>query len=198
MQFCSRAFVLIFAGAVIGSQAGAQVSTSDEAPATLSDFVACKPITDPAQRLACLDSALGRTVATGPVSANSGGVSSLVTAGGPDEAMAEAQTTISAPPRSFAPAAENNFGLSAEQVLQKKRPDSQTAQTVSISRTKSGKYVIVLENGQIWRQLKADTNRLFVRDDGAGAVAVIKKRSLGSHALSLEGSKRSIKVKRIK
>jgi len=170
-----------------GLKAEAQpVSTAKPSP-TVDDFFACKPLAEPAARLACLDRLLGKAVLDG----NARETGALAAPADRDRlALAGTPET----PR----VAEDSFGFSAEQVARDKRPDRQTAETVSISRTRSGKYVIVLENGQIWRQLKADTRRLIVNNDGAGAIATIKKQSLGSHALTLNGSKRSIKVKRIK
>ncbi len=74
------------------------------------------------------------------------------------------------------------------------------AVAVAISQNKRGKYVVQLDNGQVWRQLQGDRNTLRVRPDkeGEGHEVIIKKRSLGSYALRMTTAKRSILVRRIK
>ena len=69
----------------------------------------------------------------------------------------------------------------------------------SLSFTKRGKYVVTLENGQVWQQIQGDTNSLYVPKARAGGIPVtIKKGSLNSHRLRLGKAKRSITVRRTK
>lgn len=69
------------------------------------------------------------------------------------------------------------------------------ARAVDISRNRIGKYRIELDNGQVWQQVQADTNRLVIRGDEPEVI--IKRRSLG-YALRLSGSNRSIVVRRVR
>ena len=94
-----------------------------------------------------------------------------------------------------------SFG--AEDMVQEdddKRLKELTAVAVSITQNKQGKYIIALDNGQVWRQLPSDSNKLRVRKDkeGDGHDVIIKKRSLGAYALRLTTAKKSILVRRIK
>jgi len=74
------------------------------------------------------------------------------------------------------------------------------AVAVAVSQNKRGKYIIRLANGQVWRQLQSDTNKIRFRPDQAenGHDVIIKKRSLGSYALRTTSAKRSILVRRVK
>ncbi|NNE39763.1 MAG: hypothetical protein HKN14_02465, partial [Marinicaulis sp.] len=72
------------------------------------------------------------------------------------------------------------------------------SKVIEIAENKRGKYVVILENGQIWRQLSADTDKLRVPKDASGIGVTIKRKALGAHVLSLETGKRSIRVERIK
>ncbi|MGF1544488.1 MAG: hypothetical protein ACFB00_08330 [Parvularculaceae bacterium] len=73
----------------------------------------------------------------------------------------------------------------------------------TMRRNQRGKYIVELENGQVWRQIQGDTNELYVPGGARAAEAggfeiIIKKRSLSAYALRLTTSKRSILVERIK
>ena len=100
--------------------------------------------------------------------------------------------------------ANSDDGFGAEDLKERlkksqaKKPKQLSVSIVEIAQNKQGKYVIILENGQIWRQLKADTNRLRVPRKSEGLTAVIKRRSLGAHSFSIAGDKRTIKVERMK
>lgn len=179
----------IVMGVAVASPSRAQQAVS------VDDFLVCKSIIDPGDRLRCVDRVFGRT---GDVAQTSDNVanSATPTPGIILSDQGDVQTAQRDNVGDQKP--EDNFGFAAERVVKNTRLDELSVAIDSISRTKSGKYVIILSNGQVWRQIRADTKRLLVKNDGEGAVANIKKRSLGSHTLSLEGSNRSIKVKRVK
>lgn len=67
---------------------------------------------------------------------------------------------------------------------------------VDFSRTSHGKWVLTTEGGQIWRQ--ADNQGLSPFAPKRPFNASIKRGALGSYYLVIEGSKRSIRVKRLK
>jgi hypothetical protein len=71
--------------------------------------------------------------------------------------------------------------------------------TASITTNKIGKYIIVLDNGQVWRQLQGDSNKLRVRRGAeAGQGVIIKRRAMGAYALRLANAKTSILVRRVR
>lgn len=141
-------------------------------------LIECRDISDDSNRLACFDN-LANGLESGA------------------QVVAEAPAPVLSP--------EEQFGVEdlAETKEKKKKESgalkSLTAPVVDIGRNGRGKYVVILENGQIWRQLSADTGRLRIPSSGAEGLSVeIKRRSLGAHSLYLNGENRGIKVERIK
>ncbi len=64
---------------------------------------------------------------------------------------------------------------------------------------RAGKYVLTLENGQVWRQIRGDSDKLSLPDDaGDNVMIIIKKGSFGSYILRTQSSKRTIRVERVK
>jgi hypothetical protein len=62
--------------------------------------------------------------------------------------------------------------------------------------TGDGKLIAVLDNGQVWRQ--TDDGQLRLRDDPANPnVARIARGALGSFTMTVNGSSKSIKVRRV-
>ena len=61
---------------------------------------------------------------------------------------------------------------------------------------RAGKLFFIMENGQVWRQLPADTGKVRIPRKLDDVEVTIKRKMLGSHMLIIKG--RSIKVKRLK
>ena len=159
----------------------------------IDQLVACKAIKKDKRRLRCLDEAIADLGADSIVRESADGVewSDL-------DQDARAAVEVDASP----PSADDLFGsedLSA--VKRKKReekPKSLQAIVVEIARNAQGRYVIVLENGQVWRQLKADNARLLVPKDLQNSPATIRRRSFGSFLFSFNANNRAVKVERLK
>ena len=119
----------------------------------------------------------------------------------PDEAPAVAVAEAAA----AAPEPEKPTGLGAEQVLARQSSDSDDddddkgAITVAIAdfaKTNTGRLVIVLQNGQVWRQIEGDTQDLRLsRDDKL--TAEVWNSSLGGYKLRITEAKRTIRVRRL-
>ena len=60
-----------------------------------------------------------------------------------------------------------------------------------------GRFVVFLENGQIWRQIEGDTARAHFRKNGGETVA-ISRGLLGSYNLVINDTGTAFKVRRIK
>ena len=75
-----------------------------------------------------------------------------------------------------------------------------TSPITKIDVTALGRVIFTLENGQVWRQLDSDSNKLrakaIKRKDPK--IAHIKKASLGSYVLQVNGKGLRAKVKRVK
>lgn len=66
-----------------------------------------------------------------------------------------------------------------------------------ISRSKLGKYIVELENGEIWRQLNSDDTTLAFPADRQGLTAEFKRTFMGSITLKISGTGRSFKATQI-
>ena len=92
------------------------------------------------------------------------------------------------------------FGMSVQEKLEVARRESATEKIDQIEAvisemrySRTGKPIITLDNGHIWQQLDSENLRLSENDS-----VVIRRASLGSYLLKKAGSKRSMRVKRIR
>ncbi len=154
----------------------------------LGEIMECKSIAEDLERLRCFDQ---RTEPSSSAVASAGGQSS---GAGQSSAVQVASGQAQSIDESFG--AED---LAREREKQDKTPKSLNAKLVGLRFTQSGRYVITLDNGQVWRQITGDTDQLRLpRATGEGIPIIIKKGMLGSHKLRPASSKRSIRVERIK
>jgi hypothetical protein len=158
--------------AVAGSAAGAEAPT--RAPA-MQPVLDCRTIADSTQRLACFDKAvdaLAKAEETGD----------LVTI---DRAQRRAVR-------------RQAFGLTLPSLAmfdKGEKPEEAnriTANLASASRNGSGKWVIVLDDGAVWRQIDDEELEPPPR---RGQSAVIRRAALGSFMMRIEGQS-SIRVHR--
>ncbi|MFN2329039.1 MAG: amidohydrolase family protein [Chromatocurvus sp.] len=61
-----------------------------------------------------------------------------------------------------------------------------------------GKYIIEFENGEIWRQLNADTTPIAIPGDTSGLTAEFKHSILGSTTIEISGTRRAFKASRVR
>lgn len=87
---------------------------------------------------------------------------------------------------------ENNLPLAQDE----NDPQDLTTTIITGDKTKSGLYAFKLENGQIWRQIRSDRVKGYV-PKLAGKSVTIRKGTLGSYFLKLEGRRSAIRVERI-
>ncbi len=92
------------------------------------------------------------------------------------------------------------FGMNAAEQLDVARRESATERIDQIEAvisemrySRTGKPIITLDNGHIWQQLDSENLRLSENDR-----VIIRRASLGSFLLKKAGSKRSMRVKRIR
>lgn len=76
--------------------------------------------------------------------------------------------------------------------------DSITAMVNQLSLTPFGRFVLALDNGQIWRQLDADSARFVPSGNSASASVTISRGLLGSYNLQFVGQNALYKVRRVK
>ncbi|GAB4533747.1 MAG: hypothetical protein Kow00133_21470 [Amphiplicatus sp.] len=181
----------IVAGFVIAAVAvqSAPAQTKD----AVAEVLACRSIEDDAQRLACLDEA-----AAGLAAAVSGAQASAAPAEDPaatfgfnrqepvrteDEFGAE-----DLPKQAAAPVEKEEEGRDIRELR---------ARVLESGANPFGKAILVLENGQVWRQLDSDNVRLRI-PRGVAATAIIKKSALGGYRMTVEPLGRTIRVRRVK
>lgn len=173
---------LIFTGGLVGGFDSARAQS-------MTDILECREIADQLDRLACFDRTTG-FAAEAALAADA--------EQGPGNPTAVAQASPEP-----APTADDLFG--AEDLVKSRKKEekdkgskSLRAKLVSLSFTNSGKYVITLDNGQVWRQIQGDTGRLSLSGiDGNGVPIIINKGALGSHRMRTVSSKRTIRVERV-
>lgn len=76
--------------------------------------------------------------------------------------------------------------------------DSIEAGIVEIGRSLNGKIIVILDNGQVWRQLDGDTSKPYIRKNIEGLTAKIKKGVLGSYLVRISGTNVAFKARRVK
>ncbi|MFN7572289.1 MAG: hypothetical protein ACK5TK_12680 [Betaproteobacteria bacterium] len=177
-ETCS--LTLLIAAVVLCAPALAQ---TDPRRDVLEEIVRCADTLDVSARLSCFESAAERA-------------RSALSAAAPNEA---------AP----LPNLRDGFGLAQpaapvtrpEQFGKPPAPTEQlrsiSATVVEFARTPRGKALFILDNGQVWRQLDADSTDLYY-PPGRSLKATIERGALGSYNLSVEGRNASLKVIRLK
>ncbi|MEO1014712.1 MAG: hypothetical protein AAFX08_05930 [Pseudomonadota bacterium] len=190
-----------------GSLGAASVTAAN---ASQLGVLECRAIQSDADRLRCYDDVAARLASETKPPAEQGDVDTGIVARAP--AGEAAQPTDATRPIAEATAAETSAAAAPEaegfgaEDLRAQAPREKKAQkdrvlvagVVDVAKNGRGKYLIILDNGQVWRQLKADTNNLLVPKNLEDETARIRRKSMGSHILSLSSGRRSIRVERIK
>jgi hypothetical protein len=163
-----------------------------EPQATFEAMEKCGRVQDPAQRLACYDGLMPRVRAA--------------LAAGPEALSREDQTSLfgldfSGLFGSSEATTPEQFGADnlprPEPAPGAARPiESISATVTEHASTPTGKFIVFLDNGQVWRQLQSDTGtaRFKNRDNKV----LISRGMLGSYELQLNGSNKTFKVNRVK
>lgn len=174
-------------------------AASAQSPDLLQSLSECREINKGKKRLKCFDKAMLQLDAAGAAVA----LNNSAAGAAPDAALSGVKTQ---PQRTAETATytDDDFAredLPVERKKQRKKQDQNktlNATAVEVARNKLGRYVIILENGQVWRQIKADTSKLLVPRNLADSPVIIKRRSFGSYQFSFQKDHRAIKVERIK
>lgn len=167
------------------------VSFSDQA-ATLS-LESCTSIENPVERLTCYDKVSGRLPAD-TAKAND------ITPNTVDSAAPKADIIVTATPAVTptepvvkpAKDAEANFGLEHKQ--KQEQPDELQLKWAKKIKDAHGKWVIFLENGQVWRQ----TDIALFSFNNSERQVVITRGILGSFFLLEPDGNKRIRVMRVK
>jgi hypothetical protein len=180
-----RPIAALFAAAVAVSGAAHAQSAADRAT---DAAIACLDVGDPAARLSCLEDATREIKATrirkesAEESAAADAMGAVVAAEGASE--------------------EELFGAEAlsstRHAKNEERKKMKLEATVVEFRVNPfGVVTAVLDNGQVWRQLNSDDEKLHLPKSDKVFTVTVKKGALGNYIMKVNELKRTIRVKRI-
>jgi len=118
----------------------------------------------------------------------------------PRDAVHEHTVTPAARPRHPGQSVSERDAAPAAVVSTQHSPASESSGALpirQITTTAWGKYVIEFENGEVWRQLNADTTPIALPADTSGLSAEIKRSILGSTRIKIRGSYPAFKASRV-
>lgn len=176
---------------IAGSPAMAQAVRSE------AGIFACPAIEDEDDRLACFD----REIAILAKQAEAGEAN---VAGDETASATAAEPTLDA--AGAAILAEETFGAEdLDKTVSERRAEREErgelselkAAVIESGENPYGKVFLVLDNGQVWRQLDSDDTMLRI-PRGVDATVTIKKSFLGSYMLTVDQLGRTMRAKRIK
>jgi hypothetical protein len=112
-----------------------------------------------------------------------------------DAAMPAGAATTTAEHRQTPGDASTAGGTSEDSAT---RDESQSASGVQrLDRTARGKLIVVLDNGETWRQLDSDNTTVPVPDNPTGMTATIRQGLFGSWSIELSGTGRPFRAVRM-
>ena len=182
LRIPALAFITVFA---------AGHAYADAAHDALEEIAKCADIKDSAERLKCFDAAVPRAksvLAAPPLPAP------------PDKAKDEAGSVqVFGFPRPDKPVVKTeDFGKPPAPPEEPKEITEITSAVLEFAKNPRGKAVFILQNGQVWRQLDADSTNVLEPSLGDTMKVTIEKGFLGSYNLTIDGRNGLIKVTRLK
>lgn len=158
----------------------------------------CQRIANDARRLACYDAVVATASATRPAMPSKAPVQpatdtgvSTVTAAKPAGAVESRRPTAAAP----APAAADDTAFGDELLERREeQPDELVSRIVGDFDGWWGDTQFRLENGQVWVQAQSGRKRY---KGPPNPKVTIRRRALGSYRLQVEGSNKTVRVKRL-
>ncbi|TCI02650.1 hypothetical protein EZV61_12680 [Corallincola luteus] len=158
------------------------------APASLQQ---CAAISDDAQRLNCYDQLAARTLPDSPaaIAPETQPLPAVQPAPGGLAGAPDAPTVMA-----VEPTAEEKFGLEHKQAVAEDAPETLTLRISKKKKNAYGKWVLTLENGQVWQQTDS-TRYNFNHKDG---LVVISRGSVGSFFIGQPDRNKRIRAKRVK
>jgi hypothetical protein len=163
--------------------------------AATQSLESCAAIENPVERLACYDRLAGRLPAD--TAKASGTAPSAVDPVAPKVDVivpAAPAVTPTAPEVEPTPDAEAIFGLEHKQKPEEGRPDELQLKWTKKKKDAYGKWIITLENGQVWRQ--TDSTRFIFKNSQQWVV--VSRGFAGGFFLGEPERNKRIRVKRVK
>jgi hypothetical protein len=175
-----RTFLLLCLALFVAGAARAD-ATRD----ALSEIAKCADIVEAAERLKCFDAAVPHAKNALATPEPKAPEKSLLEWFG----FARPSTSVSKP---------EDFGKLSPRSGPVEEITEITATVLEFAKTQRNKAVFILDNGQVWRQLDADSTMVRDPRPDTKMKITIETGALGSYNLTIEGSKGLIKVSRLK
>jgi hypothetical protein len=177
-----RKFALLLLATCAALVAGAP-ARADAVRDALVELAKCADIVDAAERLKCFDAAAPRAKSALAAPAEKG----------KEPTVTVENFGLPLPPKPVLKAEE--FGKPPPE------PQGITEITVGVlefAKTPYGKAVFILDNGQVWRQLDADSTNVLPAPPGTKMKVTVEVGFFGGYNLTIEGRNGLIKVTRLK
>jgi len=198
-------FNALLAAAILSSGGAAAGPKED----VLGDFARCTHIAAKAARLACYDSLAPRVKAltAPPAVAAVPPIPAAKPNAAPPVALPAATAAPPPPVATAAPPPKETAGpesFGAEELPQPEASaptaevDSITARLSGVTLSPLGKFTVVLDNGQVWRQLGGDSQLARFKEPAGANTVTISRGLFGSYNLSLNDTGTVFKVQRVK
>ena len=161
-------------------------AAADPVRDALAEVAKCADIADSAARLKCFDEAVARAktaLAAPPAPAKQDEAASAQAFGFPRPDKPVVKT--------------EDFGKPPQPVETPKEITEITANVREFAKTPRGKAVFILDNGQVWRQLDADSTNVLDPPAGITMKVTIELGFFGSYNLTIAGRNGLIKVHRL-
>lgn len=169
--------------------------TQTAAGAELADaLIDCRALATAVARLDCYDQLADTLTATTNQATQTGTVERAAPTAAATETAATAtvEATADASQEAFFGKNEKEIRKSAQEAAGTTEIDQMDARVSEVRKSATGKAIITLDNGQVWKQI--DSSRLRLSSDDQ---VTIRRASLGSFLLYKTGSKSLMRVKRI-
>lgn len=76
--------------------------------------------------------------------------------------------------------------------------ESITAKLSDYAKNSYGKFIVFLDNGQVWAQISADTGKAHFAKDAKDNTVTIERAFMGSYSMTISDNSKLFKVKRLK
>jgi hypothetical protein len=95
---------------------------------------------------------------------------------------------------------EERIEKTPDQIEQEKKEeiDSITAKLSDYATNAYGKFIVFLDNGQVWAQLQADSGKAHFAKNPKDVTVTIERAFLGSYSMTISDNVRLFKVRRVK
>ncbi len=196
-----RAVIFAAIGLALTPIAAAAQSPDD----AVAGVLACEAVRGTKARLNCIEAALPALRAAHPaavaLAAERAEAAKLAAAESAKEdfglspAQQDEQRTASAEDYERAAFGENDLGSDKDD---DDEVDSVEGVAVEVGKNNRGKIFVILDNGQVWRQIDGDSRSPYIPRNASGLKVEIKKGALGSYFVKVGNAKESFKANRIK